>query len=165
MRFPVALIAICAVACSAAIPAEAKCTAAEEAQIAEVRNSWVTNWNAKQLDNVVKLYAADATYLPPDGSRVSGQSEIRAFFEKQIGSKVEVHSRTLDCSSDIVADSGAYTQDLPGGGGVTVSGGATISGGVTMGGGGKRIEGNYLVVLRREGGKWLLARHAATAKP
>lgn len=161
-RFCVALIAICVLACSAPVRAAANCTPAEAAQIAEVRNSWVTNWNAKQLDNVVALYATDATYLPPDGTRVSDRTAIRAFLEKQIGSKVSVHSITLECSGEVAYDSGGYTQDLPGG--MTVSGNVTISGNATMSGGGKRVEGNYLVVLKLEGGKWRIVQHAATAK-
>jgi hypothetical protein len=28
----------------------------------------------KQLDNVINLYATNATYLPADGTRVSGQN-------------------------------------------------------------------------------------------
>jgi ketosteroid isomerase-like protein len=123
----------------------------------------VTNWNAKQLDNVVKLYAADATYLPPDGSRIPGQHEIRAFLEKQIGSKVSVQSNTLDCSGDIAYESGTYTQDLAGG--AAVAGNYTISGNWAMNAGGKHVEGNYLVVLKREDRKWLIVQHAATAKP
>ena len=57
----------------------AACTAAEEKQIGELRSSWLANWNSKQVDNVVNLYTAKATYMPPDGTRITGQSEIRAF--------------------------------------------------------------------------------------
>jgi len=159
IRVWVAVIALCVVACSISVRVAAQCKPAEEKQTAEVRELWVTNWNARQLDNVVKLYATDAAYLTADGSRASGQSEIRASLEKQLGSKVSVHSLTLGCSGEVAYDSGTYTQDS---GGTTISG-ATISG-APISGGGKHVEGNYLVVLKRESGKWLIVQHASTAK-
>jgi ketosteroid isomerase-like protein len=73
---------------------------------ADIRNAWRSNWNTKQLDNVIKLYATNATYLSSDGSRISGQDNIRAYMQKPIGSKDSVQSVTLDCSGDIVDDSG-----------------------------------------------------------
>jgi uncharacterized protein (TIGR02246 family) len=161
MRICVALVAVCALACSTAVRTAAQCKPAVEGQIAEVRNSWEKNWNAKLLDNVVKLYAADAAFLPADGSRASGQNKIRASLQKQIGSKVSVTSVTVDCSDDVAYDGGTYKQDWTGG----ISGGVTISGGVSMTGMGKHIEGNYLVVLKRASGKWLIVQHASTAKP
>lgn len=156
------LVVFCVVAFSFATPASAKCTASEAKQITDLRNSWVTNWNAKQLDDVMKLYTNNANYLPPDGSRVSGQDEIKAYFQKLIDSKVSAASVALDCSGDLAFDSGTYTQDFGGGGGMTASG-VSMSG-VTVGGGVKHVEGNYLVVIVRAKGKWLLAQHASTAK-
>ena len=141
MRQCVALIALCVVGSTAAWAA---CTSAEEKQIADVRSSWLSNWNTNQLDNVMKLYATDATYLPSDGSRVSGQSEIRAYMKNLIGSKDSVKSVALDCSGAMVYDSGTYT---------------------AVGSDGKLVEGSYLVVLKRQNGKWLVVQHASTTKP
>jgi hypothetical protein len=114
-----------------------------EKQLADVRGSWVKNWNEKQLDNVVRLYATHADLLLADGSRASGQDEIRASLGKQIGSKVEAHSIGIVCSGALAYDSGTYTQDSDG----------------------KRVEGNYLVVLIGASGNWLIMQHASTAKP
>jgi uncharacterized protein (TIGR02246 family) len=122
----------------------AACSSAEEKQIADIRSAWLSNWNTKQLDNVINLYATNATYLPADGTRVSGQNDIRAYMQKLIGSKDSVQSVTLDCSGDIVYDSGTYT---------------------AVGDDGKHVEGSYLVVLKRENGKWLVVQHASTTKP
>jgi len=58
---------------------------------------------------VIKLYATNATYLSSDGSHISGQDTIRAYLQKLNGSKDSVQSVTLDCSGDIVDDSGTYT--------------------------------------------------------
>ena len=185
MRFRAALIVVCALVCSTVVRVAALCTPAEKTQIADVRNSWKTNWNAGKLDNVVNLYATDAALLPPDGSRATGKAEIKASLQKQIGSKVEINSVSLDCSGEFAYDSGTYTQDFPGGG-VTMTPGTTITPGTTLGGGSKHVEGNYLVVLKHESGgsviggkaaiggnaaiggggsRWLIVQHASTAKP
>ena len=167
IRHCVGLIAMCALVCLTAAPASAKCTSADEREITEVRDSWKANWNANKLEDVMKLYATDATYLPSDGGRVSGQDAIKAYFGKLIvSSKVSsIVSVTLDCSGDVAYDSGTYTQDVAGGG-VAITPGVTMTPGVTISpGGGKHVEGNYLVVLKREGRNWLIVQHASTAKP
>jgi ketosteroid isomerase-like protein len=144
--------------------ASAECTAAEEKEIAAVRDAWMNSWNAKQLDNVMKLYASEATYLSPDGQRFSGREKIRAFFETILNSKAAASGVSLDCSGDFAYESGTYTQDFPGGSGMM--GNSKVLGTATVTeGGGKHSEGNYLVVLKRQDGKWLLVQHASTAKP
>ena len=80
---------------------------------------------------------------------MTGQSEIQAYLAKTIGSKVTVQSVSLKCSGDIAYDIGTYSQEVPG----------------AAAGEGKRVEGSYLVVLRRDIGKWLILAHASTAKP
>jgi len=55
-----------------------------EKQIAQIMNTWVEDWNEKRMDDLTNLYSAHAAMLPSDGSRASGQGEIRAFLEKQI---------------------------------------------------------------------------------
>jgi uncharacterized protein (TIGR02246 family) len=157
----VTLTAVFALASLTAVQAAAKCNAAEEKQISDLRTSWQTDWNAKQLEKVVNLYAPDAAFLPADGSRATGQNEIRASLEKQLGSKVLATSITLNCSGDLAYDSGTYTQDWTGG----ISGGMTISGGTSISKMGKHVEGNYLVALKRGSGKWLIVQRASTAKP
>lgn len=139
----------------------AQCKPDTEKQIIEVKNTWVRDWNAKNLDGVVNLYAPDATLLPADGSRISGQQQIRAYFEKQIGPKVAVQSVSLGCTDQLAYDSGTYASDS---GGVALGPGVAVGPGVAIGGG-KHTEGNYLVVLKHEAGKWLIVQHASTARP
>jgi hypothetical protein len=74
-----------------------------EKQIADVRSSWVKNWEG-QLDNVVYLCGTHADLLAADRSRASGQNEIRASLEKQIGSELEVHSLPDACSDALAYD-------------------------------------------------------------
>jgi hypothetical protein len=151
-RFWVAPIVICVVACSTATWAATPCTPAEEKQVKDVRDSWVSNWNAKKLDEVMKLYATDATYTPPDGTTITGKDKIQTYFEKQLGSQVSVDSKTLTCSGDRADDNGSYKQDFPAGG-VTVLPNTTVLPGTTIAPGkGKHVEGEYHVVLKREKG-------------
>ena len=62
-----------------------------EKQIAQVMNTWVEEWNEKRIDDLTKLYYSQAVLLPADGSRADGQSEIRAYLEKQVGTKMELN--------------------------------------------------------------------------
>jgi ketosteroid isomerase-like protein len=185
MRLRAAVIVACALASATVVVAQ--CSSTQEAQIKGVRDAWQTNWNAKQLDNVVALYAPDAVFLPSDGTRNTGTSEIKVALQKQLGSTVAISSVKVDCSGEFAYDSGSYTSDLPGGG-TTILPNSTVSPNSTVlsGSKGKRIEGQYLVVLKHErggsgmggnagmGGKagiggggdiWRIVQHAATAKP
>lgn len=142
MRVRAALLSGCVLLCLTATRATAQCGPNMEKQIADLRESWVNNWNTGQLSNVVSLYYRYADLLAADGSRASGQEEIRAFLQKQIGSKIEVHSRAFACSDALAYENGSYTQTENG----------------------QSIEGNYLVVLVWKDGKWLIAEHASTVK-
>jgi uncharacterized protein (TIGR02246 family) len=165
MRFRTTAIGvICTIVCSVGLAA-AECNSTDKQQVNDVKSSWQTSWNAKNVDDLVKLYAADAVFLPSDGSRVNGVSEIKASFQAQIGSQISISSVKLDCSGEIAYDSGTYAQTLPTG---------------------KHIEGQYLVVLKRfsggggmggkaaisgksamggGGSRWLIVQHASTVKP
>ena len=135
-----------AVVMLASVCASAQCSS----EITALRDLWVTNWNAKQLDKVMDLYALDATYLSTDGQRVTGRDNIKAYFKKLMdaGNTEKVNSVKSGCSGDIGYDSGSYTA-------------APIDKGGTM----KESRGEYLVVLRKISGKWLLVQHASTANP
>ncbi|SRR5579862_7641326 len=137
-----ALLSVCALLSLTPIRAIAQCGPQMEKQIAEVRDSWVKNWNDGQLGNVVNLYYRYADLLSADGSRAHGQDEIRTSLQKQLGSKVEVHTLASACSDAFAYDNGTYTQTENG----------------------QAVEGNYLVILVWKDGKWSIAQHAATAK-
>ena len=142
MRFRPVLFSVCALLSLTVIKATAQCGPKMEQQIADVRGSWVKNWNDGQLGNVVNLYYRYADLLSADGSRAHGENEIRASLQKQIGSKVEVHSLAFACSDAFAYDNGTYTQTENG----------------------QPEEGNYLVVLVWKDGKWLIVQHASTAR-
>lgn len=142
MRVRAALLCVSVLFSLTAIQCKAQCGPKMEKQIADVRDSWVKNWNAGQLGNVMNLYYRYADLLSADGSRAHGEDEIRESLQKQIGSKVDVHSLAFACSDAFAYDNGTYTQTENG----------------------RSVEGNYLVVLVWKDGKWLIVQHASTAK-
>jgi hypothetical protein len=40
--------------------------------------------------------------MPLDGTRITGQSEIRAFLQKNIGAKDTAQSVSMECSGDMI---------------------------------------------------------------
>jgi ketosteroid isomerase-like protein len=120
-----------------------------EKQIAQIMNTWVEDWNNKRIDDLTKLYYPHAVLLPADGSRADGQSEIRAYLEKQVGTKMELSSPgagfiCLDNKGvpTVAIESGTYKQS----------------------GTAKTVEGRDLVLVVG-GPTWVIAQQALTAKP
>jgi len=121
-----------------------------EKETAQVMNKWVQDWNNKRIDNLMTFYRSPhAVLLPADGSRADGQSEIRAYLEKQVGTKMELNSSGpgFICLENkgvpaVAIESGTYKQR----------------------GTAKTVEGRYLVLLGG-GPPWVIAQPALTAKP
>jgi ketosteroid isomerase-like protein len=136
--------------------------------INQTRMQWVNNWNAKQLDGVMALYTENTVLVPPNGDRIVGKDKIRAYFKQILDSAttmtIKVSSEKTDSSGDLGYDGGSYEQTIVRGGGAVISGKAVVSGNAVIGGGGGQTKttGNYLVVLRRETGKWLIVQQAIT---
>jgi uncharacterized protein (TIGR02246 family) len=140
-----------------------------ESQVAAVRDSWVTDWNADQFDALAELYSEDAALLPPTGLRVAGREAIGNFFRDAKSSSGQRSLRLMPARTRVVGalayEDGQYSA-MAGGGRVKMSGHVRISGRVELGGGGQEVKGSYLVVLTRSGGKWFLVEHSFTeARP
>jgi uncharacterized protein (TIGR02246 family) len=120
--------------------------------VAKVSQDWARDWNAKQLDQTVALYAPDAVFLPATGERVTGQAAIRILFKNTMDAhtaNITLHSFSTGISGTLAYDSGNYTETL------TNSAGARTN-----------VRGNYLIVLRgQSGGGWLIVQHAWTGVP
>ena len=131
MSFRTIVLVACAVACCLSVPARSQCPADIEKQIAQTMNTWVQDWNEKRIDDLMKLYSSLAVLLPADGSRASEKGEIRAYLEKQIGTKMELNSPGpgFVCAG----------KDVPA---VAIETGTYRERGTR-----KTIEGHYLVVL------------------
>jgi len=149
MSFRTMVAIACSLACCLSIPARSQCGPNMEKQIAQIMNTWVADWNNKRIDDLTNLYYSHAVLLPADGSRADGQSEIRAYLEKQVGTKMELNS----------PGTGFLCLDNKG-----VSAVAIESGTYKQSGTAKTVEGRYLVLLVG-GPRWVIAQQALTAKP
>lgn len=134
--------------------------------VKEVRDCWVTNWNDKNLNRVVSLYAEDATFENSDGTFI-GREQIRAALQKLMESgnvQLTVSSLKGDTSGELSYDSGSFDETITTGG-VMIKGGVVIKGGVKVSGGdSKKEHGSYLVVLKKEKGKLLIVQHASVTQ-
>jgi len=119
-------------------------------ELGKIRDEWAREMHAKQLDQVVALYAPDAVFLPPTGNRISGQAAIRALFKgimEAVTSDLHFHSIVTESSGDLAYDSGDWTETLT----------------PVAGGPGKDFQGNYVIVFRRgSDGHWLIVEHVWT---
>ena len=145
---------IVVVACCLSVPARSQCTPDREKQIVQTMNAWLQDWNEKRMDDLMKLYSPHAVLLPADGSRASEKGEIRAYLERQIGTKMELNSPGpgYGCAGKdvpaLAVETGTYKQR----------------------GTGKTIEGQYLVVLLNLPNYpgppiWVITQQALTEKP
>lgn len=115
------------------------------AQMEKLRNTWVQEFNAKHADKVAALYAPEAVLMRWDGT-VHGYDSILADLEKSINGGAHdytVRSLRAESSGDLGYDTGAYNVGLTD----------------------RTIEGNYLFVVKRIGGKWLIVAHAHVPNP
>ena len=123
--------------------------------VEEVRVAWFANWNAKNLQGLMALYAEDAVLLPSSGERIAGSAKIRDYFRSVLDSPClsvrESESQNVVSSGDLAYDSGTWLQ-------------AGAHGSWSEAGAGT-VRGSFLVVLRREADKWLIVQHASTACP
>jgi uncharacterized protein (TIGR02246 family) len=118
--------------------------------VAQISERWAKEWGAKNLAAVIALYADDAVFLPSTGSRVTGRAAIRDLFEKALAtntSNLHVRSKVTEQSGDLAYERGEYEETM-------------TSAGVTRSG-----QGNYLVILRRNGNQWLIVEHMWTDIP
>jgi uncharacterized protein (TIGR02246 family) len=90
---------------------------------------------------IAACYTADAKVLPPNGETVSGTKDIEALFAglAKMGVKVVLEtSELLDAGKDMAIETGKYN--------------------LTDGKGTALDNGKYIVVWKKDGGKWKLFR-------
>src|SRR5262249_9223739 len=115
------------------------------AQMTQIRETWVREFNAGHAEQVAKFYAPDALLMRWDGS-VHGYDSILAEFQRSISGGAHaylVHSPRPERSGDLAYDTGAYNVTLRT----------------------RVVEGNYLVVAKRINGQWKIVAHSSVANP
>jgi ketosteroid isomerase-like protein len=153
-RFAVGLLAfvtICAPAFSQTASASPKGSSLET--FAKLREAWVQDLRTKQLEPILKFYAPDASFLQPNGERLTGSVALRTLFQTIMGSfnsDLTLHSQSLEASGDLAYDSGDFEESL-----TNIASGAKIT-----------SKGNYIIIYKRQpSGSWLIVQHAWTGTP
>lgn len=123
------------------------------AALARIREAWVQDLRTKQLEPILKFYAADAVFLQPDGARISGSGAIRTLFQNimaTFNSDLTLHSQNLETSGDLAYDSGDFEETL-----VVVATGAKIT-----------SKGSYIIIFKRQPNHtWQIVQHVWTGTP
>ncbi len=118
--------------------------------LARVSMDWARDWQAKNLEAVLALYTEDAVFINADGSRVAGKPALRSFFAnvlKQYSAQPSLRSVGNAGSGSLGYDWGDYSEIV-----------------VPMAhpGGAIRTRGTYLVILKKDAGRWLIAEQMWT---
>jgi len=114
-------------------------------EIRQLRDTWVQEFNAGHADKVAAFYAPEAVLMRWDGT-VHGYDSILAEIERSITDGAHnyvVHSLRTDHSGDLGYDTGAYNVTLRD----------------------RLVEGNYVMVVRRMKGRWLIVAHSSVPNP
>jgi ketosteroid isomerase-like protein len=115
------------------------------AQMQNLRDTWVQEFNAGHAEKVAAFYAPDAVLMRWDGS-VHGYDSILTEFQRSVTGGAHdyvVHSLHAERSGDVGYDTGAYNVTLRN----------------------RVVEGNYLIVVKRVAGQWKIVAHASVANP
>ncbi len=116
--------------------------------------AWIKAAKAGDIEAIVKLYAPTAVAYMPDEMRAKGTEELRASFQKFLGSS-NVKEMTL--TPDFESTSGNLS---------VASGTFSMTIEPKAGGAAQTLEGRYTSIAARKGGKWLYASdHASMPMP
>jgi uncharacterized protein (TIGR02246 family) len=113
-----------------------------------LREEWADNLHNRNLEAAIALYAPDAAFLQPDGTRVEGRPAIRNLYQTVMAtfdSTIQFNSHTVEYSKDLAFDSGTYNETL-----TNRKTGTTI-----------HTSASYLTIYRRSPeDKWLIIQQA-----
>lgn len=122
-------------------------------ELSRVNGQWAEFWRAKQLDEIVGLYAPNAVFLTGTGDRIDGRAAIRAAFKTALEthqSDLTPRSLVTEVSGNLAYDSGDYQETIT----------------PALGGVKTESKGNYVIVFKRQSnGKWLIIEHVWTDAP
>ncbi len=87
-----------------------------EATIRKSAEEWAQHWNAKDLEKLTALYAADAVVMPPNHEAVRGRAAIHEFFKGVLAGGVTdiLHAATaVKASGNQAYVLGRYSLSVP----------------------------------------------------
>jgi ketosteroid isomerase-like protein len=119
-------------------------------EAAKVKDRLAEAVRSKRLDDISQAFSTDGTFLTRTTGRITGRAAIRGLFEKVLGSftsNITMTSVRLEQSGDLAFDSGDFEE--------TVTSTADVTKKYT-------VNGNYLLVLKREHGNWLILEQVMT---
>jgi uncharacterized protein (TIGR02246 family) len=143
MRLIVSVFAFVGVATLSAAPAPAN-------PLTLPTENWADNWEHKNLDAVLALYADDAVFMDATGARIAGKPALRKFFAtvlQQYTAHPTMHSVAAYSAGDLGYEWGDYSEVVV----PVAKPDAAI-----------KAQGTYLVILRKIGGHWLIANQMWT---
>jgi len=111
--------------------------------IEEVASNFKDAFNAGNAATIASFYSEDAALFPPGADRVDGRPGIQAFWQGAIDAgmtMIELTTIEVDARSDIAGEIGAFILRVPGDNGTT------------------DVEGQYIVIWKRDGHTWQLHR-------
>jgi uncharacterized protein (TIGR02246 family) len=137
----VAALALVASACGT--PKQEEFTTQDAAVIRQRTDAYVKAFNAKQIPQVMDLYAENATFMPPNRPVLRGRDAIRNFYDELIN-QTGATNLNLDVSEvvghgPLAYQAGSYEIEYKPTTGVAAR---------------DRDRGKYLFVLRELGGTW-----------
>lgn len=138
-----AIAAVSVLALAACKPAAYDSTA-DAAEVGQLNQSWAAAYNAGDADGLANLYSDDGVVMPPGVPALVGHEAIRNFIAtdsaaaKAAGMTMNIASSDMGVTPDLAWDRGTFT--------VTDASGATVD------------SGNYVSVIKKVDGKWMLFR-------
>jgi ketosteroid isomerase-like protein len=143
-------------------------------QVSDLREQWAKAWNENDLKALVVLYDEEAVLTPPTGERISGRENIQSYLTPIIkeSSNLTFSNPKTDHSGKLVKDSGSFQHTITSPAlKVSASKNALKLGAsknaLKLGSGSSRqVEGNYVLVLKRESqGRLFIVEHALSDVP
>ena len=117
---------------------------ADTAAIAKTRSAFEKAAAAQDAAGVAKLFTADGVEMPPNAPAAKGRAAIEAY-HKAFAQQFMLHGMTISPTEtkvlgDTAYDIGTYKQTL-----MAMKGGGMIE-----------DKGKYVVLLKKEGGNWMI---------
>jgi len=136
LRIVVAALAVAAAACGGGGQTFGP---KDQASIRSKGDALVEAFNAKQIPQLVDLYAENIVFMPPNRPIVRGKDPLKGFFQELTAntSGLKLTVDEVSGSGPLAYAAGAYEMEV-----------ANAKGAPT------RDRGNYLFVLRQLGGTW-----------